>query len=217
MFEHIWNEVHWSEREGGGRRRRGSWVKTCQCQLQSHSRVCQSLWSLWWNNSSPICFQRSSSRLQFGLAVTLSAALINNMLTLCRKRLDFIFSNSWEVRRRWEQLSRSQLTVTLPALTQRGQLPSAAPQIFNPHWENISATNMEVLVFKQTSCVCFLSSVNNRNFSNYMQSAANITNYRSSALHHVTSPKMLKMRSYLSFSMKWKVSFHTKCPLFFLI
>lgn len=60
----------------------------------------------------------STSRLQLCHAVTLSTALINNMLTLGRKRLDSIFSNSWEVRRRREELSRSQLTVTLPALTQ---------------------------------------------------------------------------------------------------
>lgn len=92
----------------------------CQCQLRNQSQTCQSWWSLWRNNwptNLPAAFS-STSRLQLCHAVTLSAALINNMFTLCRKRLDFIFSNSWEVRRWWGELSRSQLTVTLPALTQ---------------------------------------------------------------------------------------------------
>ncbi len=92
----------------------------CLCQLQNQTQACQSCWSRRWNNWPPNLPAASSStcRLQLCHAVTLSTALINNMLTLGRKRFDFIFSNSWEVRRWWEELSRSQLTVTLPALTQ---------------------------------------------------------------------------------------------------
>lgn len=90
-------------------------MKKCLCQLQN-----QIWWSVWRNNwpTNLPAASSSTSRFQLCLAVTLGAALINNMLTLGRKRLDFIFSNSWEVRRWWEELSGSQLTVTLPALTQ---------------------------------------------------------------------------------------------------
>lgn len=64
--------------------------------------------------------EQSARRLQLNfLAVTLSGALINNVLTLGRKRPDLTFRNSWEVRRRREELGGSQLTVTLAAWTQQ--------------------------------------------------------------------------------------------------
>lgn len=72
----------------------GNYMKMCICaNLTVKAR--QLLVNNWLSNL--LAASSSTSRLK--LAVTLSSALINNMLTLCRKRHRSIFSNSWEVRR----------------------------------------------------------------------------------------------------------------------
>lgn len=88
------------------------------------------------------------SRLQLCLAVTLSGALINNVLTLGRKRPDLTFRNSWEVRRWWEGLSGSQLTVALPESTQQ----ATGGTLDSSHQHRLQTCSLEIFYFVKPTC-----------------------------------------------------------------
>lgn len=98
------------------KKRKGKFSENmCLCQFPNQSQVGDHCGG---TTGPPICLLLPAQLLVFSSAVAFSTALINNMLTLGRKWIDSIFSNSWEVWWWWEELSRSQLTVTFPALTQ---------------------------------------------------------------------------------------------------